>query len=326
MLVAGFMIGELLQRRWTAALAAGGLALLVVAPVVGYNLWRFGPSDTAAFAEAQRILADVRIPHHARPARWYDGVAGAQIVWMLLGLAALWRTRLFVPLAVTAALAAAGTVVVLVTASPTAALVFPWRVSAVLIPVATAVLFAAGANAVRAWIKSSRFVIAFTLALTLLSAVAVYGFDLGYREPAGEDPALAFVRDTAGPNDVYLVPARFPKPTPVRGVYSATFAKPPDPTAVVFFEMARFRLATGAALYVDFKSIPYAAGDVLEWHRRVANCVRWFEQPDWDAAGVIDELTHEGITHVVAPAKLGLKSARLELLFEGGAYRVYRIR
>src|SRR5205814_189552 len=128
MLVAGFVVGELVRGRAAGlapAVRAGGVALLLAAPVVAYNLWRFGPSDPETFAHAQAILADVRIPHHARPARWFDAAAAAQVVWMLLGLIALWRTRLFVPLAVTSGLAAAGPAVVLATGCAAAGRFFP---------------------------------------------------------------------------------------------------------------------------------------------------------------------------------------------------------
>src|SRR5579883_10255 len=181
MLVAGFVAGEWADRRLRTGLLAGGVALLLVAPVVGYTVWRFGPGDPAAFAEAQRILADVRIPHHARPARWFDWVAGLQILWVLLGLAALRRTRLFVPLSVTTGLAAAGTGAVLATGNATAALLFPWRVSAVLVPVATAILFA---RVARRATGGARVSAAVCVAVGVGGAAAVYGFHLGYREPA----------------------------------------------------------------------------------------------------------------------------------------------
>jgi hypothetical protein len=337
MLVVGFMAGELARNRAAGlfpALSLGVVALLLAAPVVAFNLWQFGPSDPATFADAQRILAEIRIPHHARPARWFDAAGGFQVIWIVLGLLALWRTRLFAPLAVAAALAAAGTGIVLATDDPTVELLFPWRVSAVLTPVATAAIAArsaefrarSGGLIPRSALRAPRSaLIAVSCLLSLSAAAVVYGFHLGYREPQAEDPALDFVQGTAAPGDVYLVPARFPKPATERGVYSATFAPPPNPEQPVYFEMARFRLATGAALYIDFKSIPYKDADVLEWHRRVANCVRWFGRADWDT-GMIAELRREGVTHVVAPTKLGLNSEELEPVFEGGAYRVYRVR
>ena len=142
-----------------------------------------------------------------RPGRWFDAAAAFQVAWVLLGLVALRRTRLFVPLAVTAGLAAAGTGVVLLTDSPTAALLFPWRVSAVLVPVATAVLAAwvigrAGGVSplLRPHDHPPRLVtgglrppLAGLVLFAVLAAAAVYAFGLGYREPASEDAALAFV-------------------------------------------------------------------------------------------------------------------------------------
>ncbi len=221
-------------------------------------------------------------------------------------------------------LAALGTVAVIVTENPTLSLMFPWRITAVLVPVCTAVLLAKLAERTT-WFRWP--LSAGILAAAVLGAVAVYAYHLGYREPEAENPALDSVAEHHEPGEVYLVPARFPKPTAKRGVYSNTFAEPPDPSAVVYFEMARFRLRTAAALYVDFKSIPYKDVEVIQWHRRVAQCVDWFRDADWDARGVVDEVVREGVTHVVAPTALGLKSQRLEAIpLDGGAYTVYRIK
>ena len=194
-----------------------------------------------------------------------------------------------------------------------------------LVPVTTAALLARAIEGLELRPKLAAALGMVLLAVCLLGAGAVYAYKLGYREPVGQDDLLEQIDRTKQKGDVYLTPARFPTPTNVRGVYSLTFA-PPDPNAPVSFELARFRLATGAAQYVDFKSIPYRDDEVLEWHRRVSQIEKWFGNTDWDAAGTIDELRKEGITHVVAPAALGLKSKRLEPVVEVGAYRVYRVR
>jgi hypothetical protein len=162
--------------------------------------------------------------------------------------------------------------------------------------------------------------------LAALSGVAVMALHLGYREPESENPVLEYVAANKQPGDLYLVPAKFPKPSTARGVYSNTFVRPPDANRPGIFEIARFRLATGVPIIVDFKSIPYRDDEVMEWFRRVSVAERWFANPDWDAAGTLDEITREGITHVVAPASVNLKCSRLELLFDGGAYQVFRIR
>ncbi len=337
LLIVGFLVNELMQRQWRTAAVSAGLAVLLVLPVVVYDFRTFAPTDPDTFAEAQRILAEVRIPHHTRPARWFDWVAGVQVVWMLLGLIAVRRTRLFVPLAVTYSLVAVGTLVVAATNHPTLSLLFPWRVTAVLMPVSTAVLAGWLINVVNrapfldrgrpARIPSGRDTRGPSIVVSLLalSGIAVMALGLGYREPEAENIVLDCVARTRQPGDLYLVPAKFPKPSTSRGVYSNTFVRPPDPNKPGIFEIARFRLATYAPIFVDFKSIPYRDDEVLEWHRRVGLAEKWFANPDWDATGIIDEVIREGITHVVAPTAVPLKSARLEVAAECGAYRVYRV-
>lgn len=335
MLVAGFVVHLLLQRKWRTAAVSAVVALLLVVPCVWYTLATFAPTDAAAFDRSQHILAEDRIPHHCRPARWFDWVAGVQIAWMLLGLVLLRKTRLFAPLAVAAGLAVAGTAVVLVTNNPTLELLFPWRISAVLVPVSTAAVFAVLASGGRQppgvftnqradAPRSPGLLALFSFALLALpSAAVVYLLGVGYREPAGETELLAHVAATRQPADVYLIPTRFPaKSKDFTGVYSKTFT-PPE---AVFSDLARFRLATRARLYADFKAIPYRDIEVIEWHRRVGNCQRWYAESDWDTSGVIGEVAEEGVTHVVAPAGKPIKSARLETVYEDPTYRVYRVR
>jgi hypothetical protein len=335
-LVGGMLIGEWRAGRTGSAVRAAGLALLIAGPIAAYQIVTFGPTATDAFADAQRIIADDRIPHHARPARWFDAAAGCQIAWIGIGLVVLRRTRLLLPLAVATVLALAGTAAVLATNHPTLELLFPWRVSAMLVPVATAAIFArvsalgdssgaAGGMSARGTRLQSGLGVVF-LGIGLAGAGSVYSFGLGYREPTAADAVLDFVQQSKQKGDVYLTPTRFAKPTTERGVYSFTFVPPKDVVSPVSFELSSFRLTTGAAQYVDFKSIPYKDVEVLEWQRRVANGVRWFANPDWDATGTADEVAKEDVTHVVAPAELGLHSKRLELLTEAGAYRIYRVR
>jgi hypothetical protein len=326
MLVSGFGVQLLMQKQWKTAALSAGVAVLLVVPSVVYTLTVFAPTDAATFAESQRILAEVRIPHHCRPARWFDWVAGLQVVWMLLGLVLLRKTRLFIPLVVVAGLAVAGTVAVIATENPTLSLMFPWRVTAVLVPVSTAVVFAHGfgvGERKRPTHSSALITIASIHAVCAVGSwLMVYTLGLGYREPQGEVELLAHVAATRQPEHVYLIPTRFPaRSKDFTGVYSKTFAAP----EAVFSDLARFRLATHARLYADFKAIPYKDADALEWHRRVGNCERWYAETDWDYSGGADELAAEGITHVVVPADKFIVSRRLAVVYEDPTFRVYRV-
>jgi hypothetical protein len=88
--------------------------------------------------------------------------------------------------------------------------------------------------------------------------------------------------------------------------------------------LQRFRLLTGAAIYVDVKSIPYKDVEVLEWHNRVEQVKRWYAANDWDA--IHDELAKAGITHVVIPtAAAPAKATTIALESGDAAYQLYRV-
>lgn len=324
LLVAGFLAAELWAGNTRTALLLGGVALLIAGPIAGVCAITFGPSQSHTFAAAQDILVNLRLPHHTRPDRWFDGAAGGQLILMVVGLFLFRKTRLFIPLFVAAVMAALLSAVTLLTGNLSLSLLFPWRISAVLVPLSSAIVVTALARAIEPFQYVAGMIAGCLLVGCVAGTLAIYQWKLGYQEPASEDPVLEYLHVNAKPGEVYLIPARFPKPNPPRGVYSNTFTAPPDSTATVYFELARFRLTTGAPLFIDFKSIPYKDTDVLEWHRRVAACVKWFGNPNWTDA-TIDEIRREGITHVVAPTKLGLKAERLKRIYEAGAYQVFEV-
>jgi hypothetical protein len=325
MLVAGILFQELRDGQTRQRLLLAGFALSIALPIVGFYEWKFqpqlGPKETHM---AQDILAYTRIPHHTLPSRWFDIAAMGQVVLMVLGSWFLVLTRLFRVYCVMATLAALGTFVAIVVVNPTVSLTFPWRISAVLVPLATAL---GCAFLARKLVKFPRLMAGLgtgLLVTSLVGAVVIHTWRLGYQEPASEEAVLDYVRANGQPGELYLIPARFPKPNPPRGVYSNTFAPPPGPNVTVYFELARFRLVTGQAIFVDFKAIPYRDDEVLEWHRRVSLCVEWFGQPTWDAK-TLDAIRVEGITHIVAPTALKLTSPGLALQHDAGAYQVFRV-
>lgn len=325
-LTLGIQIELLRERRRGAAVIFGLGLLAAVLPVVVYAHRTFGPTSPELFAEAQRILAYERIPHHAIVARWFDGFAAAQVAWVALGIALVWRTRLFPVLAVAFALSIAVTLIEAFDPEPGLALLFPWRVSAILVPVATAVILARAARPlgrvpVGVWVAG--------IAALAAAGVWVMATGRGYRASDGEWPLLEFVRRTGRANDVYLLPVATPKPNPdARGVFSASFAPPPraaEGTPFIPADLQRFRLSTGHAVYVDFKAVPYKDVEVLEWRRRMRQCEAWYAMPVWDTK-VRDELRRAGVTHVVAPAERDLAGNALEEVYADAHYRVYRVR
>jgi hypothetical protein len=328
LLVAGYLTQLLHERRVRAAAGTGLLALVFAAPAVTYAGVTFSPHDPEGFAEAQRILAEVRIPHHAVVSRWFDAVAAVQLVWVALGLVALRGTRAFVPLAIAAGGGGVLTLVVMLLPNPSLMLLFPWRISALLVPVATLALaarFVARQPAGRAagWIAAA------CVALMVAGGVWIMAARIGYAMNAAEEPLLEFVRTQAGPDDVALIPTRVPAVGSGRGSVSTSFTPPPRPkpgSNLIPVDLQRFRLATGVPIYVDFKSVPYADAEVLEWHRRVRQVEAWYAAADWDAAGVGPELRRAGVTLVVAAKGQAPRASFLIPVYEDAAYRLYRVK
>ncbi len=332
LLTIGYATALVREKRTRDALTLCLVSLLIVAPSVAYiasHFWGFTQNSAAA----QSILAKVRIPHHSQIGRWLNWVAVIQILWIGLGLFLLRRTRLFVPLLVATLGSILLTSIQAVINNDTLALLFPWRISALLVPVSTAIV----ATRLAAFDRNARSVdglAAFLVVLQAAGGVAVMAFGLGYQMNEAELPLLKFVREKAGPGDVFLIPTRIPPVgTGSRGVISTSFTPPPRPkpgSNLIPVDLQRFRLATGAAIYVDFKSVPYATSEVLEWHRRVKRVESWYAEQKWDVAETRERMLKEGITHIVVPRLSKQEPPILvdgfEQVYEDGAYAVYRLR
>ncbi len=318
--------------RPRAAVLLGLWTLALVSPAVVYSAITFAPSSAEASADAQRLLARLRIPHHADPARWCDAVALLQVAWVVAAAALARKTPLFWLLAIPFVLSAALTLVQVVADNDTLALLFPWRTSAVLVPMATAVVLArlVGLLAPRLAGPGRRAVAAAcvtVLAGLVAGGVAISALGLGYRSDPAELPMLDYVRLHKRSGDVYLLPVQVPKTGPgPRGVVSTSFTPAPRKGGhLIAVDLQRFRLFTGAPVFVDFKSVPYKDTDVLEWHRRLRWAEAVYRRRDWDGSDVLAELRREGITHVVVTADHSVEGDALRQVHEDTVYRVYRV-
>jgi hypothetical protein len=91
-------------------------------------------------ANAQQIFVHVRVPHHALPGVWFDATVVVKITLLALAIARRGTRLARVQLATAAGLAL--TAAQIVTGSDLLALLFPWRISAVLVPASVGVLSA----------------------------------------------------------------------------------------------------------------------------------------------------------------------------------------
>ncbi|MBI1914236.1 MAG: hypothetical protein HYS12_05800 [Planctomycetes bacterium] len=329
LLTLGFAWSLWAEGRSRRALAMGGLTLALVVPILVYVFVTFRPTSLETFAEAQDVLANFRIPHHARPDHWLDPVAALQIAWVVMALVLVRGTRLFAVLAVPFVLSALLTLAQVATGSPTLGLLFPWRVSAVLVPVATTVILSRlaalpGLRLEGPWTR--------TACAAVVGALAVAGVWImagrhAFSTSDEELPVMAFVKRMKEPGDVYFLPVRLPRPT--IGSLSSDFKPLPEKRrgdGVIPYDFQRFRLHCEAPLFVDFKSVPYKDVEVLEWRDRLR--VAQSVQKKMDVGRLseaLDELCRHGVTHLLLPAEKELPSKELEEVYKDEYYRVYRL-
>ena len=74
LLTVAYILVLMRDGRWWAAILLGLGTLLAVLPVVCLVQSEFGPTTPEQYAEAQRILAEVRLPHHAVVSTWFDAI------------------------------------------------------------------------------------------------------------------------------------------------------------------------------------------------------------------------------------------------------------
>jgi hypothetical protein len=332
LLTAGFLAALLREGQVARALRLNGLALLAVLPAVLYTWLMFAPTSPDEFARAREILVNVRIPHHCRPRLWLDAIAVLQIGWFGLSLVWARSARLLLVLAVPALLALALTLAQVRTDSTALALLFPWRISSILVPIATAVLLARVVQALPAGVETRTIRVASGITVLLLAIGGgwVMAARQGFHVNDEELPLLRFVRDHQQPGDVYFLPIQIPDlAASTRGSLSSDFkplAEKKTDQRVLSVDLQRFRLFTGAPIFVDFKSIPYRDTEVLEWYDRLR-----FTETIWRElhAGRFDrplaELRARGVTHLIVPAGQKLEHPELLEVYPGDVYRVYRL-
>lgn len=336
LLTLGFVWSLYAEGQSRQALAVAALAFALVLPAGVHVLVAFGPTTHAAFTEAQVILVNVRIPHHTRPELWFDPVAGFQIGWMVLALVLVRRTRLFAVLGVPFLLGVLLTLAQIVTGSTTLALLFPWRISAVLMPVATAVVLARLVAVLGPRLDGlpARALAVAVVAFLVGGGLWISANRLGFSTSDEERPLFNFVRRNKKSGDVYFVPVRVPAlAKSTHGSLSSDFKPAPDKqrdARVIPYDLQRFRLMTGAPIYVDFKAVPYRDVEVLEWYERLRAAASILEDLEHGRlATALVDLRRRGVTHLVLDRGRyphELRGTGLQRVYEDEYYRLYRLK
>ena len=332
-IILGFQLYLVLDGKLKKAVLIGLLALLLVAPSVIYAAINFQPSTSEGFKEAQEFLVKFRLPHHCLPGLWLDWIAYLQIVWIMFSIFLLREQKELTVILVPFLLGALLTVLQVATQSNTLALLFPWRISAVLVPLATMVILAESMVLLNPFISNLKALLPSIIVMVTLAllGIAIPALKVGFVINETENAILAHIKTNKTVDDLYLIPVNVPNlAATTRGSLSSDFkpiGKKTTDSRIVPIEMQRFRLYAQAPLFIDFKSIPYKDEDVLEWHRRLLLAQNWQKRLlESKSPELLKELRAQKISHIVTTSKVELDQTEVELKFSDDYFKLWKIK
>jgi hypothetical protein len=232
-------------------------------------------APSSAQAEAERILLFERIPHHAWPPGWQPYAMVTGLIIIGLALAILQRQSKWFPfLALCALVGGLATVAAFLMGSPKAMLLMPHRQASALLPVFIAVIVAWSAKLISKRLDVSRLwlLVTFLGAIWCIDLVRVTPTLSRYAEHKPGELATARVSRNLGHGAILT----------------------PD-------DWSYFRMLSGHPTFVDWKSHPFKADEILEWRRRVELSRAYYRNPK--SAEIRDRLRLLGVRYVVLPLR-----------------------
>jgi hypothetical protein len=269
------------SRNFKKVLLVGLFAFVLVLPILTYNYLNFFPTDSYISNQAYDILVEYRIPHHAKPSHWFSNYTLIQIGVAVLAIYLLKSTKLFTILLLPFLTTIILTFVQIYSSNKALALLFPWRMSVFLIPIASSIILA---NITLVTFRIFNRIYSNNLILRIFQvAIILMIIFIGFRgiektinlynsPKIGDTPSTRFITRTYQPGNIYLVP--------------------PDLETV--------RLAARVPIFIDYKSHPYKDTEVVEWFRRISFSEKFYVTNAQTSCNMLkNKSSIYGITHVV---------------------------
>jgi len=301
------------ERQTGKAIAMGFFAVLLVLPVLMHIASVVQSTSPALHAEAQDILVNERIPHHAKIATWFSISAVLKIAIIAAGVAVSFRNkRAFLFLLICALTSILLSLLQWVTGSASLALLFPWRLSTWLVPASMAILVGDGVilivRLLEVKVPAAKQQLVRTsivgVSIALIASISFLGakktIDGGLATPPYDVASYAKAHALAG--QTYLIPLKY----------------------------ENFRLAAGMPVFIDWKSHPFRDEEVMEWHNRILLARAFYRAKTSDgAAQALAAIeAHAAITHIIVKAgqEYLFDAAQVEPLFKDDNYVLVKLR
>lgn len=218
----------------------------LIVPVIVFYLSFYLPLGSTD-GDAKKILYNYRIPHHANIAYWFNIESTFKYLLLVLSIFFIKNKKFQIILTVPIILLVLLSIIQLITNSIELGLLFPWRISVILIPLLSIIIiyqvtFGLFEKSLSLNTRSYLIfpIISFVFLISILGIknyktyMNTYTFNI-------TDKLFNYVRQKRQIDDQYIVP----------------------------LQMENFRLETGVPIFIDFKSHPYKSEELVEWYRRV---------------------------------------------------------
>ena len=219
--------------------------LLLLAPLAFFYLTYANDPSTVKL-EAMNILYNFRIPHHANIQFWFDSESFLKIVIIILSFILIKKNKLALILIVPFLLSALLSIIQFLTKNAFLGLIFPWRTSVIILPIASIILIFSLIKKLKFLLRTeARLYLTFPI-FAIILLISLYGIKENILEnnkvnPKNEKWLYNYVKTSKKANDLYFTP----------------------------LDLEDFRLETGAPIFIDLKSHPYKASELLEWFQRI---------------------------------------------------------
>ena len=295
------------ERNYKKAFFVGVASFVLVVPTIIYAYLTFGTTSKEILWQAQDILVNYRIPHHAKVEHWLGISAYIQIGIIILALFVHRKTKIFWIIFIPFLLSFSLTAVQVITDSRFLALLFPWRITVVLVPLSIFLLcgwfvsfvFRRYKQKIWNFKKIINIFVMVMLFLLVVSGLTWTYFKHKYFTSNDSMAMMEFVSATKRKDDIFLIPTK----------------------------LQQFRLQTGARTFIDKKTHPYKGSEVIEWYNRVSAANKFYTtNTDLNCDEMDGLLSKYHLTHIVViNEKNTVSCKKMVEVFNDGLYSIYKL-
>jgi len=305
--VISYILLNIKNKQVKNAVFIGVLSFILVLPIFIYTAVNFGPTSGEVLKQAQNILINYRMPHHALPANWLNFWAYFKLILIITAIYLVKEHKLSNILSSCLIISVLLTILQVVTNSSALALLFPWRLSVFLVPISTTILLGFSSVKLSKWYppKNKLFdlLILFILLFLILKGLTNMRYKF-FIQPANQtEKMMQWIKRRNNTNNTYLIP--------------------PDKWTT----LERFRLNTGVPIFVDSKTHPYKDTEVISWYQRIVTAENFYKNDLINYRTLTNLKNNYKVSHLLLKkeGKKNILRKHLKKIYQDSHYVIYRI-